>query len=124
MLLLLLHPFNGFFPGQPGKPGTTKVNHSGFYWILVTVASAGPYANHLQLTPDKQPRQHLTGRMPFLLASQKHQSTEGFHIAISINIKYYSKYSHLFSTSFFQARHISMERHCLNKQQFPNLFRA
>jgi len=26
---------------------------------VVAVASAGPYANHLHLAPDRQPRQHL-----------------------------------------------------------------
>ena len=47
----------------------------------MSVASSGPYAS-LHLTPDRQPCQHLTtqfftGRMPFLLPSQQHQSTEG-----------------------------------------------
>ena len=32
LLLLLRHPFNGLFPGQPGLAGSRKVNHSGFYW--------------------------------------------------------------------------------------------
>jgi len=38
----------------------------------MAVASAGPYANNLQLAPDRQPHQHLithffTGRMLFLM---------------------------------------------------------
>jgi len=57
LLLLLLRPFNGLFSRmtwvsrhQKGKP----------FWILlkqemmgVAVASAGPYANHLHLAPDR-----------------------------------------------------------------------
>jgi len=48
----------------------------------VAVASAEPYANHLHLTPDRQPHQHLiteffTGRMLFRTPSQQCQSTEG-----------------------------------------------
>jgi len=48
----------------------------------VAVASAGPYANHVHLTPDRWPRQHLitqflTGRMLFLKTNQQCQSTEG-----------------------------------------------
>jgi len=47
----------------------------------VAVASAGPNAN-LHLDPDILPCQHpttkfSTGRMPFLLPKQQHQSTEG-----------------------------------------------
>jgi len=45
------------------------------------VASAGLYANHLHLTPDRQPRQHLItqlfrGCMPFLMPNQQCQNTE------------------------------------------------
>jgi len=45
------------------------------------VASAGPYANNLHLTPDRQRRQHptsqfLTGQMPFLPPNQQHPSIE------------------------------------------------
>jgi len=45
----------------------------------VAVASAGPFAS-LQLAPGRQPCQHptthfFTGRMPFLLPNQQHQST-------------------------------------------------
>jgi len=41
----------------------------------VAVASAGPYANPLHLTPDRQPRQHFiiqffTGQMFFLMPIQ------------------------------------------------------
>jgi len=48
----------------------------------VAVASAGPYANHLHLTPDRKRRQYLTtqffaGQMPFLPPNQQRQSTEG-----------------------------------------------
>ena len=52
----------------------------------VAVASAGPYANHLDLAPDRKPRkprnqylisQLLTGRMLFLMPKQQCQSTEG-----------------------------------------------
>jgi len=45
-----------FFPGQPEKAGTRKVNHSGFTAARddrVAVASAGPYANYLHLAPDR-----------------------------------------------------------------------
>jgi len=55
--LLLLHPFNGLFPGQPGYAGTRKVNYSGFYWSKRWwggSASAGPYANDLHLAPERQ----------------------------------------------------------------------
>jgi len=48
----------------------------------VAVASAGPYANHLHLVPDRQPRQHnitqsFTRRMFFLTPNQQYRSTEG-----------------------------------------------
>jgi len=46
------------------------------------MASTGPYANNLYLTPDRQPLQQLiaqffTGRMLFLTPNQQRQSTEG-----------------------------------------------
>jgi len=46
------------------------------------MASAGPYANNLHLTADRQPHQHLitqffTGQMHFLMPNQQRQSTEG-----------------------------------------------
>jgi len=64
LMLLLLHPFNGLFFRTTwvsrhqkgiGKP----------FWILleqdvVAVVSAGPYANHLHLAPDRKPCQYLT----------------------------------------------------------------
>jgi len=48
----------------------------------VAVASAGLYADHLHLAPDRWPCQHLitqffTGWMLFLLPNQQRQSTEG-----------------------------------------------
>jgi len=47
----------------------------------LALALAGPYANHLHLTPDRQPCQYpttqfFTGRMPFLPPNQQRQSTE------------------------------------------------
>jgi len=48
----------------------------------MVVASAGPYANHLHLAPDRKLRQHLiaqffTGQILFLTPNQQSQSTEG-----------------------------------------------
>jgi len=48
----------------------------------VAVASAGPYANHLHLAPDREPRQHLitqflTAWMLFLTSNQLWHSNEG-----------------------------------------------
>jgi len=47
-----------FFQDKLGKPAPERQNHSRFYWSKrwchhdgVAVASAGPYANHLHLTP-------------------------------------------------------------------------
>ena len=50
--------------------------------MAVAVTSAGPYANHLHLASEREPRQYLTtrffaGQMPFLLLNQERQSTEG-----------------------------------------------
>jgi len=39
--LLLLHPFNGLFPGQLGWACTRKVNHSGFYWSKRWLGGSG-----------------------------------------------------------------------------------
>jgi len=56
----------------------------------VAVASAGPYANHLHLTPDRYIttpvllHSAFTGWMPFLPPNQQRQSSEG--------IKRYSVY--------------------------------
>ena len=57
------------------------------------MASAGPYAS-LHLTPDRQPRQYpttlfFTGRMPFLLPNQQHQSTEGTNTETVIDMIIY-----------------------------------
>jgi len=47
----------------------------------MAVASAGPYANHLQLAPDStSPLKFFTGRMRFLLPNQQRQSTEGTYV--------------------------------------------
>jgi len=70
--------------GLPRWARTRKVKPIWIYWSKrqgVAVASTGPYAN-LHLTPSRQPCQHpitqfFTGRMPFLLPNQQHQSTEG-----------------------------------------------
>jgi len=58
----------------------------------VAVASAGPHANHLHLTPNRQPRQYVTtqfftGRMPFLPPKQQRQSTEGISIQYKMEEK-------------------------------------
>ena len=56
LLLLLLHPFNGLFSRTTWVSHHREVNHSGFYWSKrdgVAVASAGQYANHLHLAPDR-----------------------------------------------------------------------
>ena len=68
----------------------------------MAVASAGPYAS-LHLAPDRQPLQHpttqfFTGRMPFLLPNQQHQSTESqpFRILCSkiiLKSPFYRSYS-------------------------------
>jgi len=79
------HPFDGLFSR------TTWVRwHQKAYTIMninearddgVAAASAGPYANHLHLAPDRQPNQHLiirffTGRMFFLMRNQRCQSND------------------------------------------------
>jgi len=66
------------FRGLPRSAGTRKVKP---IWILLTLASAGPYAS-LHLAPDRQPNQHpttlfFTDWMPFLPPKQQRQSTEG-----------------------------------------------
>jgi len=66
------HAFNGFFSRQYGDDG-------------VAVTSAGPHANQLHLTKDRQPRQHritqfFTGPILFLTPNQQCQSTEGTHM--------------------------------------------
>jgi len=50
------HLFNGLYSGQSGEAGTRKANHSGSYWRRsdgVAMASAGPCASHLHLSPDR-----------------------------------------------------------------------
>jgi len=46
----------------------------------MAAASAGPYANNLHLTPDRQPHQHLslnfTGKMLFLTQQQQQQQQD------------------------------------------------
>ena len=58
----------------------------------MAVAAAGPYANHLHLAPDRQPRQHVTtqfftGQMSFLPSNQQRQSTEGIHFTSQSDVK-------------------------------------
>jgi len=53
----------------------------------VAVASAGPFANHLHLAPDRQPPQYLTTQvltnwMPFLPPNQQRQRPEGKWIVL------------------------------------------
>jgi len=59
--LLLLHLFNGLFSRttwvswhQKGKPFSILPDHE------ITMESAGPYANHLHLAPDREPCQYHT----------------------------------------------------------------
>jgi len=83
VLLALLQPFNGLYPGQPwvsryqkGKP----------FWILLEQEMMGwqrhQLDHHLHLAPEitiPVPHQSVfTGRMPFLRPNQQHQITEGF----------------------------------------------
>jgi len=73
-----------FFQDNLGKPATESQTILVFIAARddgVAVASAGPYAIHLHLAPDRQPCQYLTtqfftGRIPFLSPNQQHQSTE------------------------------------------------
>jgi len=51
----ILHPFNGPFPGQPVYASIRKETIRDFSEARddgMTVASAGPHANHLNLAPD------------------------------------------------------------------------
>jgi len=56
----------------------------------VAVASAGPYANHMQLAPDiTMPKPHhsvFTGWIPFLPLNQQRQSTESTSTALKMQI--------------------------------------
>ena len=52
-----------FFQNNLGRPAPERYNILDFTGARddgVAVASAGPYAHHLHLTPDRQPRQYLT----------------------------------------------------------------
>jgi len=73
-----------FFPGQPRQ---TILDFTGATDDEVAVASAGPFANHLHLAPDRKPCQYttthfFTGRIPFLPPNQQHQTTEGKFLVI------------------------------------------
>ena len=54
------HPFNGFFSKTTWvsrqQKGKTILDFNEARDNEVAVASAGPYANHLHLAPDRQPR--------------------------------------------------------------------
>ena len=78
------HPFNGFFPGLPGRAGTRKVKP---IWILLkqeTVSGSSiswaicksTYRSR-QITMPVPHHSFFTGRMPFLPPNQQRQSTEG-----------------------------------------------
>jgi len=62
-VLVLLHAFNGlYFQHNVGKPAPEKqtiLDFTGARDDVTTVVSAGPYANHLHLAPDKWRRQYL-----------------------------------------------------------------
>jgi len=69
------------FLGLPRWASSRKVKPMRILLKKETVASAGPYAS-LHLAPDRQSHQHpttlfFTGRIPFLLPNQQHQSNEG-----------------------------------------------
>jgi len=82
---ILIHPFNGPFPGIPGWAGTRKVKP---IWILLkreTVSGSGiswaicksaPHSRRIT-TPAPHHSVFFTGRMPFLPPNQQRQSTEG-----------------------------------------------
>jgi len=82
-LILLLHPFNDLFPGQPGKAGTRKVNHSGLYCNKSRWAGSGiswticrSFApRSRQITMPIPYHSVFTGQMPFLPPMQQHHST-------------------------------------------------
>jgi len=42
-----------FIPGEPGKPAPERLDFNEARDDGVAAASAGPYANHLHLTPDR-----------------------------------------------------------------------
>jgi len=80
------NPFNGLFSRttrvSQHRKGKAILDFKEATRDRVAVVSAGPYANHLHLTPDRQPCQHLitqlfTGQMLFLTLNQQCESTEG-----------------------------------------------
>jgi len=85
MVTLLLHLFNGLFSRtiwvRQHQKGRTILDFSEARDDGMAVASAGPYANHLHLAPDKLKCQYLTTsfyRLDALPAAQPQcQSTEG-----------------------------------------------
>ena len=58
------------FPGQPGQPTRDRINQSDFNETRddgVAVASAGPYANHFHLAPDRYRGNHATTSSLYIL---------------------------------------------------------
>jgi len=53
LLVLLLHPFNSLFSRIPDYLGKPAPDFTGARDDGVAVASAGSYANHLRLAPDR-----------------------------------------------------------------------
>jgi len=71
-----------------GKDVGKSDNGNTFLLHGVSLALAGPYANHLHLAADRQPCQHLitqffAGRMLFLMPSQQFPSTAGKNPAVA-----------------------------------------
>jgi len=102
-----------FFQWQPGKLAPERKTILHFNEARndgVVVASAGPYANHLYLTPNRSitmPVPHrsvFTGQMPFLPPNQLHQSTEGkqdpkknqISLIVSINYQFMINNSNIY----------------------------
>jgi len=80
------HPFNVLFSRTAWvsqyQKGFSNLDFNEARDNGVAEASAGPYANHLHLVPDKLPLQDLvtqffTGWMLFLMPNQQCQNTEG-----------------------------------------------
>jgi len=95
------HPFNGLFFGTTcinwHEKSKTNLDFNEARDDRVAVASAGPYANHLHLAPDRQPCPHLitqfiTCRMLFLTPNQQCQRTEGTNRTDTTK-NYISKYT-------------------------------
>jgi len=56
------HPFNGLLHDNVGTLATERLKNVDYNEArddVVAVSSAGPYANHLHLTPERQKCQHL-----------------------------------------------------------------